>query len=101
VGGKANLALDETMRADFAALIQDALPQASRQFSESTVGALRMRKDTEEYKCLKRNAKTADNAMQAAWQALKAGMSENDVAAIIRQAFVDQGAQAKFYIIGA
>lgn len=101
VGGKANLALDETMRADFAALMQDALPHASRQFSASTVGALRMRKDEKEYKCLKRNAKTADNAMQTAWQALKAGMRESDVAAIIRKAFADQGAQPKFHIIGA
>lgn len=101
VGGKANLALDETMRADFAALIQKALPQARRQFLTSTVGALRMRKDDDEYKRLKRNAKIADNAMQAAWQVLKAGMRENDVAAVIRKSFADQGAEAKFHIIGA
>jgi Xaa-Pro aminopeptidase len=101
VDGKANLALDETMRADFADLIQEALPQASRQFSASTVGALRMRKDDDEYKCLKRNAKIADNAMQAAWQVLTVGMRENDVAGIIRKSFADQGAQAKFHIIGA
>ena len=101
VGGKAKLALDETMRADFAAVLQEALPQASRQFSASTVGALRMRKDNDEYKCLKRNAKIADNVMQAAWQVLKAGMRENDIAAVIRKSFADQGAQAKFHIIGA
>ena len=101
VASKASVALDETMRADFAVLIQEALPQASRQFSASTVGALRMRKDDDEYECLKLNAKIADNAMRAAWQGLKAGMRENDVAEIIRKSFADQGAQAKFHIIGA
>ena len=60
-----------------------------------------MRKDNNEYKCLKRNAKIADNVMQAAWQVLKAGMRENDIAAVIRKSFADQGAQAKFHIIGA
>jgi Xaa-Pro dipeptidase len=98
---QANIALDETMRADFAVLSQEALPQAIRQFSASTVGALRMRKDDDEYEYLKHNAKIADNAMQAAWQGLKAGMRESDVATIIRKSFADQGAQAKFHIIGA
>ena len=46
----ASIALDEAMRADHAALVQDQLPNASRQFSETTVGALRMRKDADEYK---------------------------------------------------
>jgi len=41
-----SVVLDETMRADFAALIQDALPNADRQFTANTIGALRMRKDT-------------------------------------------------------
>ncbi|MAT87912.1 MAG: peptidase M24 [Aestuariivita sp.] len=101
VGAKVNLALDETMRADFAAIIQKALPYANRQFSASTVGALRMRKYDDEYECLKRNAKIADNVMQAAWQALKAGKREKDIAAVVRKSFEDQGAQAKFHIIGA
>ena len=48
------IALDETMRADFAALIQDAMPYAAQQFSTSTVGALRMRKDSSEYHLLKK-----------------------------------------------
>lgn len=58
------IALDETMRADFAALLQDDLPEATRQFSASTVGALHMRKDEREYLLLKENAGIADQVMQ-------------------------------------
>ena len=58
------IALDETMRADFAALLQDDLPEATRQISASTVGALHMRKDEREYLLLKENAGIADQVMQ-------------------------------------
>jgi len=95
-----SVVLDETMRADFAALVQDALPNADRQFTSTTIGALRMRKDKHEYDILKRNATSADTAMQAAWAALKVGMSEQDVAAIVRESFIEQGAQPLFTIVG-
>ncbi|MEM6696615.1 MAG: Xaa-Pro peptidase family protein [Pseudomonadota bacterium] len=95
------IALDECMRADHAGLIQDRLPGATRVFGETTVGALRMRKDEAEYQALKRNACTADNAMLAAWAAMKPGMSELDVAQIARAEFVAQGAAPLFSIIGA
>ena len=95
------IVLDETMRADFAALVQDALPDAVRQFTAGTVGALRMRKDVDEYAALKRNAQTADTAMQAAWAAMRVGMREDDVAAVVREAFKEQGAAPLFYIVGA
>ena len=98
-GAKA-IALDETMRADFAALVQDALPNAKRFFTDTTVGALRMRKDADEYARLKASALTADKAMQTAWAAMKVGMAEQDVAAIIRESLKDQGAQPLFWIIG-
>ncbi|MFT4742582.1 MAG: Xaa-Pro dipeptidase, partial [Yoonia sp.] len=55
-----SIVLDETMRADFAGLVQDALSDAKRQFTATTVGALRMRKDADEYAKLKRNALSAD-----------------------------------------
>jgi len=96
-----SIVLDETMRADFAALVQDALPQATRQFTATTVGALRMRKDADEYAALKRNALTADTAMQAAWARMKPGLTETDVADIVRASFVDQGVKPMFTIIGA
>lgn len=95
------IALDETMRADFAALVQEALPNATREFSASTVGALRMRKDAREFDILKRNAQIADNAMRAGWAAMKPGMTELEVAEIIRAEFSAQEAKPLFSIVGA
>lgn len=99
--GAKSIVLDETMRADFAALVQGALPDAARQFTATTVGALRMSKDADEYAILKRNALSADTAMRAAWAAMKVGMTENDVADVVRASFKEQGATPLFYIVGA
>lgn len=96
-----SIVLDETLRADHAALVQDRLLNAKRQFSETTVGALRMRKDADEYARLKRNAVSADIAMQAAWAAMRPGMTETEVADIARASFGAQGAKPIFTIIGA
>ena len=96
-----SIVLDETMRADFAGLVQDTLVQAKRQFSLTTVGALRMRKDDAEYALLKRNALTADAAMRAVWARMRAGMTELEVAQLIRDSFAGQGAKPMFNIVGA
>lgn len=95
------IVLDETMRADFAALVQDALPAADRQFTSSTIGALRMRKDAAEYQTLKQNALIADNAMRAAWDSMQIGMTENEVAEVVRDSFKSQNAAPLFHIVGA
>ena len=95
------LHISGAMRADFAGLVQDALPDAKRQFTATTVGALRMRKDTDEYVKLKRNALSADTAMKAAWFAMKTGMTETQVADIIRDSFASQDVKPLFAIIGA
>jgi len=97
----ASIALDETMRADFAALVQDTLATARRQFTATTIGALRMCKDESEYKCLKANALIADQAMRTGWAAMKPGMTELEVAGIIRESFTAQSAQPLFTIVGA
>lgn len=96
----AKIVLDETMRADFAALVQDALPDATRQFSASTLGALRMCKDADEIALLQRNAKIADKAMRAGWAAMKPGITEQEVAQIICAEFTAHGAIPLFSIIG-
>jgi len=96
-----SIVLDETMRADHAALITDALPRAARRFTLDTVGALRMRKGADEYAALKRNAQIADRAMQAAWAAMAPGMSEAEVATVVRALFVEEGARPLFTIVGA
>ena len=96
-----NIVLDETMRADFAALVQNALPKANCQFTSTTIGELRMRKDKDEYTALKTNAQIADTAMQAAWAEMAIGMSELEVAEIIRNNFVSNDAKPLFTIVGA
>ncbi|TDL75124.1 aminopeptidase P family protein [Palleronia sediminis] len=100
-GSARSLVLDETMRADHAALVTDALPDASRRFTADTVGALRMRKTDEEYAALKHNAEIADRAMRAGWAAMKPGMTETEVADVIRATFAEAGARPLFSIVGA
>jgi Xaa-Pro aminopeptidase len=99
--GARSIVLDETMRADFAALVQDHLMNAKRQFTESTVGALRMRKDDAAYNTLKMNAQIADRALQTAWAMMKPGLREEDVGAVIKDSFIAQGAKPLFGIVGA
>ena len=94
-----SIALDETMRADFAMMIVDALPGAGRRFLADTVGALRASKDDAEYKLLKMNALIDDATMQAAFAALKPGMSELEAAEFIEQTFKAKGAAAEFVIV--
>ena len=73
---------------------------AKRQFCETTVSALRARKGPEEYAALKANALIADKAMQAAWAAMRPGMTETQVADVARETFVSLGAKPIFTIIG-
>jgi len=95
-----SIVLDETMRADFAALVQDALPNASRQFCETTVGDLRLRKDADEFQQLKHNARLNDAAMQSAWAMMKPGMTEIEIATHIRQCFKEASMLPLFTIVG-
>lgn len=96
-----SVVLDESMRADHAALVTDALPGAARDFTADTVGALRMRKDEAEYRALKRNAQIADDAMTAAWAAMRPGMTETQVADVVRDTFAKHKAKPLFTIVGA
>ncbi len=93
--------LDESMRADFALLLLDALPGAAHAFTENSVGVLRMRKADDEFQQLKMNAGLADEAMQAAFTALRPGMREAELAEIIADSFAAQGADPLFRIVGA
>lgn len=95
------VALDESMRADFALTLLDALPGVSHRFCDDTVGALRLRKDEAEYRILKENALIADRAMQAGFDFMKPGVTEKEVASVIREHFVSEGATPIFTIVGA
>ena len=99
--GARSIVLDEAMRADFAALVQDCLMHAKRQFTETTIGALRMRKDDVAYAALKKNAQIADRALQAAWAMMKPGLREEEIGEVIKDSFLSQGAKPLFGIVGA
>lgn len=93
--------LDESMRADFALLLLDALPGAVHSFTQNSLGALRMLKADDEYKQLKMNAGLADEAMQAAFAALQPGMREAELADVVADSFAAHGATPLFRIVGA
>jgi len=95
-----NVVLDETMRADFALLLLDALPNAGHAFTESTLGRLRMRKSESEYQKIRMNAGIADRAMQKAFASIRPGMTEKELAQIIRDQFAAEGASPAFWIVG-
>jgi Xaa-Pro aminopeptidase len=95
------VALDETMRADFALLLLGALPNASHTFTPDTLGRLRMRKDTAEFNALKMNAQIADRAMQKAFATLRPGMTEKELGGVIRDHFASEGAAPAFWIVGS
>eukprot|EP01132_Coremiostelium_polycephalum_P008318 gene8318-10215_t len=90
------IALDETMRADFALLVIDALPGARRTFLNDTVGYLRARKDDAEYAALKANALINDGAMRAAFAALKPGVTELEIAGVVRDYYKANNAKPEF-----
>lgn len=96
------IAVDEEMRTDFTLLVLDELPGSTPVLAENVIGYLRVRKDEDEIAELIRNARIADNGMEAAFAAMKPGMTEREVADVITDAFLAAGAdRAAFTIVGA
>jgi Xaa-Pro aminopeptidase len=93
--------LDETMRADFALLLLDALPGLERAFTSDTIGRLRASKGEDEYRRLKACALLNDEAMKAAMAGIRPGMTEAEVAGIVKDFYARNGGRAEFTIIGA
>ena len=94
-----SVVLDETMRADFALLLLDALPNARRRFTGDTVSFLRARKDDDEYRRLKASQLLNDKAMQAGVAALRPGVTEREVASVIRSVYLENGARPQFDLV--
>ena len=94
-------AVDEAMRADFAILLLDALPQSAHGYAAECLGPLRMRKDAGEQQQLRDNSAIADAAMQAMFAALRPGMTEAELAALALGVFKDHAAAPLFAIVGA
>ena len=99
--GEGRIVLDETMRADFALAVVDALPGLPRAFTGDTLGLLRSIKDEDEYRRLKAGALLNDEAMKAAWAAIRPGISEIELADVVRDHFSANGARPLFWIVGA
>ena len=100
LGPVLRVGLDETMRADFALRLLDALPSPRRSFASETVGHLRARKDETEVSALRGSARVNDAAASAAFEGLQEGMTELDVQAIIHAHYKAHGATPLFTIVG-
>ena len=91
-----SVVLDETMRTDFALLLLDQLDTPARRFTEDTVGALRARKDAAEFEAIKAAHLLNDQAVQAAFDALREGMTERDLVQFIQDFYGAHGAALEF-----
>ena len=96
-----HIAIDEAMRSHFALIVIEALPNPTYEFTGSTIGALRMRKDHTEYINLKENALIDDRAMQAGFAAIKEGITELEIGEAINNHFISEGAKPQFCIVGS
>lgn len=95
-----SIVLDETMRADFALMVLDALEAPKRRYTADTIGRLRARKDVAETEALIACARLNDDAVRHAMTQLRAGMTELELQGIIRDYYKAHGAAAEFTIIG-
>ena len=95
------IVIDDTMRADHAAIVQDKLLNAKRLFTASTIGTLRMKKNENEQRVLRINAHQADIAMETAWNMIAPGITEEEVALAIQNSFSNQEASPQFSIVAS
>lgn len=91
-----SVVVDETMRADFALRLLDAMDAPRRRFTEDTVGALRAAKDADEYAAIKAAHLLNDAAVTAAFAALKDGVTEREIQALIDAFYTAHGAELVF-----
>jgi len=98
-GTRQVLALDEAMRVDFALLLLDVMDAPVRKFTDQTLGHLRAMKDAAELDALRACASLNDAAASAGFAALRNGMTELDVANVIRDYYKSQGAKPEFTIV--
>ena len=96
-----HIAIDEAMRSHFALIVIEALPNPTYEFTASTIGALRMRKDQTEFINLKENALIDDRAMQEGFAAIKEGVTELEIGEAINKHFISEGAKPQFCIVGS
>lgn len=96
-----SIALDESMRTDYAFLIAQALPAARTQMSSDSIMLPRMRKSASELGFLRENAAIADAAVRAAAAALRPGGTEADAARTAAATFTSHGADVNFTMLAS
>lgn len=102
-GSVGRVMLDDTMRADFVLLLLGKLPpQVKPDVAAGLLGRLRMQKDAEEVELIQRNAEIADRAMEAAFRAVRPGVTELAVADAVAASFARDGVEGvDFAIVGS
>lgn len=88
--------LDEGMRTDFSLRLLDAMDTPRRRFTDDTVGMLRASKSNEEFDLIKAAHLLNDAAVKAAFGALKEGVSEREIEAVIHAYYKANGATLEF-----
>lgn len=101
LGSHRRLAPGNTMRADALLLLQRWWPDAEYVPGSDVLAPLRMRKSAEEIVLLERAARTADRAVEAAWRAVAAGVTESDVARAGNEGFREAGADEVTFTVVA
>lgn len=90
------LAVNAEMRADHLLLLQAVLPGAQTVSASEVVGGLREVKDRDELDALQRSSDVADRAMLAAFEELRSGATELQVADAVARAFGSAGSAVEF-----
>jgi len=96
------IAVGDTMRADALLLLQQIWPEASYLPASTVLAPLRMRKSAEEIEALRRAARSADAATEAAYAASRPGVTEAEVAYAAGEGFRRAGAaEVTFATVGS
>jgi Xaa-Pro dipeptidase len=73
--------------------LQNAAPEASFVSAEEVLSDLRMRKDADEIKAMRKAAQIAEQALSATLPAIKAGVSEREIASELTMQLLRQGSE--------
>jgi len=100
--GARRVAVDPLMRADHLLALQGCVAGSPEYVSaEVVLGELRKVKSEHELELLKKSARTADRAVEAALRGCRAGISEADVAALAAAEFRAAGDEVSFIIVAS
>ncbi|SHJ91602.1 Xaa-Pro aminopeptidase [Pseudonocardia thermophila] len=101
-GGPQVLGVSDAMTADHVLGLRDALPDARLTLAGPVLRELRMRKDTDEVAQLRAAGAAIDRVHARIGEFLEPGRTENQIAADIAAAIVEEGhAEAAFVIVGS